>query len=87
MCILDLTSTVYPFLPISALHCGEIAEIQQVLGPHEQVQRLEELGFRMGVVLEMIRTGSPCIIRIGSSTLCIREDQYLQVLVAPRKTA
>ena len=58
-----------------------------IIGPDEHVRRLEELGLRGGAMLEMIRSGSPCIVRVGGSTFCLRDDQSLRVLVAPRKTA
>jgi ferrous iron transport protein A len=74
-------------LPLAVLRCGEVAEIYQVVGSAEHVRRLEELGLRSGSLLEMVRSGSPCIIRIGTSKLCIRDDESLSVLVAPRKTA
>jgi ferrous iron transport protein A len=75
------------FVPITQLHRGEVAEISQVLGSPEQVRRLEELGLRGGVRLEMVRGGSPCIVRVAGTTLCFRHDELLRVLVHPRKTA
>jgi ferrous iron transport protein A len=74
-------------IPLSALSPGEVAEIHQVVGTAENVRRLEELGLRSGAVLEMVRGGSPCIVRIGGSRLCIRGDELLRVMVAPRKSA
>lgn len=74
-------------IPISALRRGEVAEIAQLIGSAEQVRRLEELGLRDGTRLEIIRAGSPCIVRVAGTTLCFREDELLRVLVRPRKTA
>ena len=74
-------------IPLTALRPGEVAEIWQVVGPAEYVRRLEELGLRSGATLEVIRGGSPCIVRVGGSKLCIRDDELLRVMVAPRKTA
>jgi ferrous iron transport protein A len=76
-----------PSLPIAALRPGEVAEIQQIAGSAEHVRRLEELGLRSGAILEMVRGGSPCIVRVGGCTLCIRADELLRVLVAPRMSA
>ena len=42
-----------------------MAEMRQVAGRPEQVRRLEELGLRDGAELEMVRGGSPCIVRVG----------------------
>jgi ferrous iron transport protein A len=75
------------FLPITLLAAGQVAEIRQLIGPPEHVRRFEELGLRVGVRIEIVRAGSPCIIRVGDSRLCFREDAHVQVLVAPRKTA
>jgi ferrous iron transport protein A len=74
-------------LPISALVRGQVAEICQLVGPHELVRRLEELGLRTGARIEIVRGGSPCIIRVDGSTLCFRDDQQIRVLVSPRKSA
>jgi ferrous iron transport protein A len=74
-------------IPLNQLRRGEVAEISQVVGSPEQVRRLEELGLRDGAHLEIIRGGSPCIVRVGGTTLCFRQDELLSVLVTPRKTA
>jgi Fe2+ transport system protein FeoA len=74
-------------IPITLLRPGEVAEVRQVVGRPHEVRRLEELGLRDGCVLEMIRGGSPCIVRVGGSTLCLRNGARLSVLVAPRMSA
>jgi Fe2+ transport system protein FeoA len=74
-------------IPITQLRRGEAAEISQVLGSPEHVRRLEELGLRDGVSLEMVQGGTPCIVRVAGATLCFRHDELLRVLVKPRKTA
>jgi ferrous iron transport protein A len=73
--------------PITQLRSGEVAEIAQVVGSPEQVRRLEELGLRGGVPLEIVQSGSPCIVRVGGTKLCFRHDELLRVLVTRRKTA
>ena len=78
---------MHVMIPISALRRGEVAEIAQLIGSPEQVRRLEELGLRDSTRLEIIRAGSPCIVRVAGTTLCFREDELLRVLVRPRKTA
>ena len=74
-------------IPIAQLRRGEVAEISQVLGSPEQVRRLEELGLRGGARLEIVRGGSPCIVRVAGTTLCFRHDELVRVMVTPRKTA
>ncbi|MCI0332566.1 MAG: FeoA domain-containing protein [Planctomycetes bacterium] len=73
-------------IPITQLRRGEVADISQVVGSAEQVRRLEELGLRAGARLEVVRGGSPCIVRVGGAKLCFRHDELLHVLVTPRKT-
>lgn len=74
-------------LPLSSMRRGEIASVRQVVGSSEQVQRLEELGLRSGVRLEMVSGGSPCIVRIGASKLCLRGGESLCVMVEARLSA
>lgn len=74
-------------VPVTFLRTGEVAEIGQLVGAPDQVRHLEELGLRTGTRLEMVRTGSPCIVRVDGSTLCFRHDENLSVLVSMRQTA
>jgi ferrous iron transport protein A len=74
-------------LPIGALGRGEVASVSQVVGSPEHVRRLEELGLRCGTRIEIVRGGSPCIVRVAGGTLCFRDDEGVRILVAPRKTA
>jgi ferrous iron transport protein A len=74
-------------MPISMLLAGQVAEVCELVGPPEQVRRLQELGLRAGARIEIVRGGSPCILRLGDSKLCFRDDEQVRILVAPRKTA
>lgn len=74
-------------IPLTFLASGQVAEVLELIGPPEDVRRLEELGLRSGVHVEIVRGGSPCIVRIGGSSICFRHDDRLRVLVSPRKTA
>lgn len=62
---------------------GETAHVGQVLGREDQVHRLQELGLRSGARIEMLQSGSPCIIRLGANKLCFRADELTRVLVVP----
>ena len=70
-------------VPLSLLTAGQSAHIGQVLGKPDQVHRLQELGLRGGVTVEMVQPGSPCIIRLGGHKLCFRGDEVTRVLVQP----
>lgn len=73
----------YDLIPLGQLACGRKAVIAAVLGGADQVQRLNELGLRDGADIEMVRSGSPCILRLGSQKLCFRPDEMVSVLVKP----
>jgi ferrous iron transport protein A len=74
-------------VPLTLLRRGEVANVLQLVGAPESVRRLHELGIRSGALIEIVRGGSPCIIRIEGSTLCFRDDEQVRVLVSPRKSA
>jgi ferrous iron transport protein A len=74
-------------VPLSMLSCGQAAVVRQIVGRLEQVRRLEELGLRGGTRLEMVRSGTPCIVRLAGTTLCFRDSEQLSVLVDPRMSA
>jgi ferrous iron transport protein A len=68
-------------LPLAALPPGQWAHVHRLVGDPQQVHRLEELGLRGGVRVEMLRSGSPCIIRLDGHRLCFRDGELLRVLV------
>ena len=74
---------MYDLVPINCLPTGQIAEVGQLLGRTDQVQRLEELGLRVGQQIEMIRCGSPCILRVGTKQYGFRANDLLKILVKP----
>lgn len=55
--------------------------VDSLIGSAEQVHRLEEIGLRKGSSVEMVQPGSPCIVRLAGSTLCLRDAELFQVLV------
>lgn len=79
-----MTEMAYDLIPLGQLSPGRKAVVAAVLGGVEQVHRLHELGLRDGAAVEMVRGGSPCILRLGSQKLCFRPDEMVSVLVKPR---
>lgn len=73
--------TIHNLIPLSSLTAGECAHIDQITGRRDEVHRLEELGLRGGAMIEMVQSGSPCIIRLAGQKLCFRADELLSVLV------
>ena len=74
-------------IPLHVLRAGECGTVVDVLGPPEQVHRLQELGLRNGVDIEMVQSGEPCIVRLFGQTLCFRADRLLRVVVRPTVAA
>ncbi|HEV3136337.1 MAG TPA: FeoA family protein [Pirellulales bacterium] len=72
---------MHDLVPLHFLAPGQSANISQVTGRPDQVHRLEELGLRDGAAIEMVQSGSPCIIRLAGQKLCFRADELLRVLV------
>jgi Fe2+ transport system protein FeoA len=72
---------MHDLLPLNLLPPGSRALIGQLIGRAEDVHRLEELGLRVGEPVEMVQAGSPCIIKLGGSKLCFRDNETLGVLV------
>jgi Fe2+ transport system protein FeoA len=68
-------------LPLQFLHSGAVAEIDEVMGDTTDVHRLAELGLRPGATVEILQSGSPCLVRVGASKLALRGDDLLHVLV------
>ena len=73
--------TVHELIPLNLLCPGQSAHVGQVSGRPDEVHRLEELGLRGGAAIEMVQSGSPCIIRLAGQKLCFRADDLLHVLV------
>lgn len=72
-----------PMIPLSLLAAGDSAVVQSVVGGSELVRHLAEIGVRDGALLEMVRPGTTCILRVAGTKLCVRGDELLQVMVTP----
>lgn len=68
-------------VPLAMLRSGQSALVGDVLGGGELAQRLREMGVRSGARIQMVRQGSPCILRIDGVKLCVRADEVAHVLV------
>jgi ferrous iron transport protein A len=70
-------------IPLHLLSAGQLARVDQLVGQAEAVHRLEEMGLRAGVVVEMVQPGSPCIIKLAGHKLAFRSAEAGNVLVRP----
>lgn len=68
-------------VPLGMLRAGQSGRIGAVTGVGGLAHRLHEMGMRSGAFVQMIRSGSPCIIRIDGHKLCLRADELTNVLV------
>jgi len=70
-------------LPLDCLRAGEWADVAEISGEPAWVGRMAELGIRTGCRLQMVQTGSPCLLNINNCRLCLRSDSTSQILVKP----
>ena len=82
--VVKATLNMLEAIPLNLLQRGATTEVAEVIGGLDQVRRLEEMGFRRGTMVEMVSSGSPCIVRILGGQLCFRDGQMLSVLVRPK---
>lgn len=68
-------------VPLSRLRAGEKGRIGGMQGDSDAVHRLREMGLHEGASVQMVRPGSPCIIRLRSQRLGFRLDDLAHVLV------
>ena len=68
-------------IPLSLLAAGQRAEVMVVAGQPDHARRLNELGFRQGVEVEMLRCGKPCIVRLENTKMCFRDSDVSHVMV------
>lgn len=70
-------------LPLDMLRPGEWADVHDVGGSPDWVCRMAELGLRSGCRVQMVQSGSPCLLQVGGCKLCVRGDDTSQILVKP----
>jgi ferrous iron transport protein A len=75
--------TMDMLLPLDCLGCGEWADVEEVTGEPGLVCRMAELGLRNGCRLQMLQSGSPCLLRVGGCRLSLRGECAMQILVRP----
>lgn len=70
-------------IPLEMLRNGEWADVAEVVGEPAWIGRMAELGLRTGSRLQVLQSGSPCLLQVNGSRLCLRGEQAMQVLVRP----
>ncbi len=74
---------MHDLIPLRCLTPGQRAQVGAIVGDPNQTHRLAELGLRHGTQIQMVRAGSPCVLRMGGQQLCFRQTAGLDVLVRP----
>ncbi|MCL4206991.1 MAG: ferrous iron transport protein A [Pirellulaceae bacterium] len=74
---------MHDLIPLRCLAAGQTAEIGQISGDPSQVHRLHELGMCRGTKVQMVRSGSPCVLRLAGHKLCFRQNAGLDIWVRP----
>jgi ferrous iron transport protein A len=68
-------------LPLQLLSAGQRARIDQLVGRPDEVHRLQELGIRVGAPIEMLQSGTTCIVKLDGARLAFRDHEGFRVLV------
>lgn len=68
-------------VPLHMLSPGDTAHVAHISGETELRRRLHEMGLAEGQRVEVLQTGSPCILRLNGHKLCLRAEDLLRVLV------
>ena len=70
-------------IPLDLLQSGEVGRVVAIEGEASLANRLEEMGLREGVLVRMVRPGSPCIVAVDDHRLSFRGENAAAVLVEP----
>jgi Fe2+ transport system protein FeoA len=69
-------------MPLPAVERDVEATVECLAGPRSLRSRLQELGLLPGARVRVLTNGSPCILLVGSTRLCLRGDEADAILVA-----
>lgn len=70
-----------PPVPLDALNANEAGVVLDLDGPAVAVNRLQELGLRIGERVRMVRPGPPHLLQLGETRLALRSDPDVLVLI------
>ncbi len=73
--------TAHRLIPLELMQTGESGVVFDVEGSESVAHRLSEMGISKGVTIQMVKSGSPCIVAISNHRLSLRIDDSVQVLV------
>ena len=67
--------------PLQMLAAGQRARIDQLVGRPDEIHRLQELGMQVGKPVEVLQSGSTCIVKLDGTRLAFRDHDGFHVLV------
>jgi Fe2+ transport system protein FeoA len=70
-------------LPLQIASAGSNVRVRHVGGTAQAVHRLHELGLREGVAMQIVQSGTPCIVQLAGHKLAVRNEDGVVVLVSP----
>jgi Fe2+ transport system protein FeoA len=76
-----IAPVVLPPVPLDALNANEAGVVLDLDGPAVAVNRLQELGLRIGERVRMVCPGPPHLLQLGETRLALRSDPDVLVLI------
>ena len=70
-------------LSLRSMRVGDVALVAAFRDADGAARRLAEFGLIRGAMVEMIRAGAPCIVRIGDTRLSVGAPLQNRVLLSP----
>ncbi|MEZ6143561.1 MAG: FeoA family protein [Zavarzinella sp.] len=70
-------------IPFAQLTAGEWAEVVEIDGDACYVQHLRELGLHPGTAFQLVRHGSPAMVRVHGSVFAVRFCDECSLWVQP----
>jgi len=66
---------------LSSLKTGEAAAVVSIKATQTAAKRLADMGFVRGAVVEMIRPGKPCLVRISGTCVGLGVEHQRNIVV------
>lgn len=67
--------------PLNEMHQGDCGVVIDNSCGSAQASRLAELGLAEGESIHILRGGSPMLLQVGGSRVCLRADDTAQIAV------
>lgn len=68
-------------VPLELVSSGQSVEVVDVAGDPSWTSRIQEMGIRVGACLQVLRSGSPCMLQVGNARFCLRCTAGALILV------